>query len=193
MYGGCGAVLCQNCESKESTVHVTKIVNGQKTEFYLCEECAAGRSDLEFPDLELPLKGIIGGKMPLHQFFSGLLGKGALGDPGVVPRGTAELQCPACGLSYAQLGQIGCFGCDRCYEVFGDHLLPLLRRLHGNQKHIGKIPARAGSHAKIKKEIEGLRQELQKKVREEDFEEAVRLRDIIRGLEGRLSGGEGGD
>lgn len=183
-------MLCQVCESKESTVHLTKIVNGKKTEIFLCDECAAGREDLEFPDIEFPVKGSLEGKMPLHQFFSNLMGNAPLGGSGMVSRGAPALQCPACGLSYAQFGQIGCFGCDRCYEVFGDNLRPLLRRLHGNQKHVGKIPARAGTHIKTKREIERLRQEIKLKVQEEDFEEAARLRDEIRQLEGKLFGGE---
>ena len=67
--------------------------------------------------------------------------------------------------------------------------LPLLRRLHGNQKHIGKIPARVGSHVRLKKDIERLREELQKKVAEEAFEEAAVLRDKIRKLENKISSG----
>jgi protein arginine kinase activator len=51
---------------------------------------------------------------------------------------------------------------------------------------MGKIPARAGSFVRIKKEVEKLREELQRKVAEEAFEEAAELRDKIRKLEGKL-------
>jgi protein arginine kinase activator len=34
-------MLCQNCNEKEATVQLTKIVNGEKTELHLCEDCAA--------------------------------------------------------------------------------------------------------------------------------------------------------
>jgi protein arginine kinase activator len=42
---------------------------------------------------------------------------------------------------------------------------------------------------KLKKEIERLREELQKKVAEEAFEEAAVIRDKIRKLENRISSG----
>ena len=42
-------------------------------------------------------------------------------------------------------------GCDQCYSVFGNYLEHLLRRIHGNTQHLGKIPNRAGADIKLKK------------------------------------------
>ncbi len=173
-------MLCERCGKKAASVHVTKIINGNKTELYLCDNCAKEKGE------EISFEG----KFPLHQFFSGLMGfVPPGGSETVVPTGYSGIQCPGCGLTYTQFGQIGHFGCDQCYEAFGKNLVPLLRRLHGNQKHMGKIPARAGSFVKIKKEVERLREELQRKVAEEAFEEAAELRDKIRKLEGKISSG----
>lgn len=170
-------MLCEKCGKKAASVHVTKIINGHKTELYLCDTCAREKGG------ELSFEG----KFPLHQFFSELMSFVPPGDSeAVAPTGYSGLQCPGCGLTYTQFGQIGRFGCDQCYTVFGKNLAPLLRRLHGNQKHMGKIPARAGSFVRIKKEVERLREELQRKVAEEAFEEAAELRDKIRKLEGKL-------
>lgn len=178
-------MLCQKCGKNNATVHVIKIINGNKSEVYLCEGCAREKSELE-----LPLEG----KFPWQQFFSGLMGFAPGGSAeGILPAGQVRLQCSGCGLTYAQFGQIGRFGCDLCYESFGEKLLPLFRRLHGNQKHMGKIPARAGADLKLKKKIEQLREKMQKKVMEEAFEEAARLRDEIRKLEQSLSGGGDGN
>ena len=33
-------MLCNECEKNNATVHITKILNGVKTESHLCEECA---------------------------------------------------------------------------------------------------------------------------------------------------------
>jgi protein arginine kinase activator len=57
---------------------------------------------------------------------------------------------------------------------------------------MGKVPHRAGADVKIKREIENLRQELQKRVAEEAFEEAAKIRDEIYRLEGsgQQKGGE---
>ncbi len=173
-------MLCERCGKKVASVHVTKIINGNKTELYLCDTCAREKGEnISFE-----------GKFPLHQFFSGLMSFFPSGDAdAMAPSSYSGLQCPECGLTYAQFGQIGRLGCDQCYEAFGENLVPLLRRLHGNQRHMGKIPARAGSFVKAKREIERLREKLQRKVDEEAFEEAAELRDKIRKLEGEISSG----
>lgn len=33
-------MLCQECNKRPATLHFTKIVNGEKTEFHICETCA---------------------------------------------------------------------------------------------------------------------------------------------------------
>ena len=172
-------MLCQKCSKKNASVHLTKIINGSKSEIYICEDCARENGELDFP---------MEGKFPLYQFFSGMMG---ITTPesaeAVMPVEEAEMQCAACGLTYAQFGQIGRFGCDRCYDSFDRNILPLFRRLHGNQKHMGKIPARAGTHLKLRKIIDQIKLELQKKVMDEDFEAAAELRDQVRALEKKLA------
>lgn len=34
-------MLCDNCKQNEATVHMTRVVNGKKTERHLCNVCAA--------------------------------------------------------------------------------------------------------------------------------------------------------
>ena len=33
-------MMCQECQMRPATVHITKIVNNQKSQIHLCEECA---------------------------------------------------------------------------------------------------------------------------------------------------------
>ena len=88
---------------KNASVHVTKIINGNKTELYLCESCAREKGETEIS---------FEGKFPLHQFFSGLMGFFPTGgSETVVSKGYSGLQCPVCGLTYTQFGQVGRFGC----------------------------------------------------------------------------------
>ncbi len=174
-------MLCEKCGKKNASVHVTKIINGKKTEYYLCEDCAREKGEMEIP---------WEGDFPLQHFFSGLMEfLPAGGSEAVAPKSYSGLQCPACGLTYTQFGQVGRFGCAQCYEAFEQSLTPLLRRLHGSQKHRGKIPVRAGSHVQLKREIEQLRQKLNEKVAAEAFEEAAVLRDKIREMESESADG----
>ena len=168
-------MICQKCGKNNATVFVTKIINGKKSEVYFCEYCAREKGELENP---------IEGNFPLHQFFSGMMGliPGG-GSESLLPQTQKGAQCTDCGLTYAQFGQIGRFGCDQCYDAFGEQLSALFRRLHGNQKHMGKVPVRAGSGIRLKREIAKLREKLHKKISQEAFEEAASLRDQINELE----------
>ena len=175
-------MLCQECGKANASVHVTRIINGKKTETYLCEDCAKEKGEFEFS---------FEGKFPLHQFFSEIMGLIPAEDSSSYISTHSENQCSACGLSYAQFGQIGRLGCDKCYEAFGERLLPLFRRIHGNQKHMGKVPARGGARLKIKQQIEHLREKLRQKIEEEAFEEAAQVRDELRKLEQQIEPGGG--
>lgn len=31
---------CEECGKRQATLHLTKIVNGEKTEYHICEQCA---------------------------------------------------------------------------------------------------------------------------------------------------------
>lgn len=174
-------MFCQECGKKVATVHVTKIINGAKTELYLCEDCAREKSELDFH---------FEGKFPLQQFLTGFMNLG--NQESQVASAPAKLQCPKCGLTYTQFSQIGRFGCKECYSTFSDYLGPLFRRIHGNHKHVGKIPQRAGKYFSLKRKIESLRYELQGCIQREEFEEAARLRDTIRQLEEKVQT-EGGE
>jgi len=179
-------MLCQACGKNVASVHVTQIVNGNMTEVYLCESCAREKGEIDFT---------FDGKFPLHKFFSGFLGiTPPIGMETARKAFPGGMQCDSCGLTHAQFDQIGRFGCSNCYKAFGSALIPLFRRLHGNQKHMGKIPARAGADVRAKKELESLRNEMQRKIAEEAFKEAAQIRDKIRAMEnGTPSGGEQGE
>lgn len=167
---------CQECGNNPANLHFTKIVNGEKTEFHLCESCARDKGDV--------LPGTTNG-FSIHNLISGLLNF----DPqfkNPVGVSAKPLHCEECGLSYAQFSKMGRFGCSSCYKYFQDKLDPLLRRIHGNTVHVGKVPARSGSDIQTRREIERLKAELQMCISREEFERAASLRDRIRKLENKV-------
>lgn len=176
-------MLCEDCHKKPATVHLTKIVNNNKIEKHLCEQCAR-----ESEEMNLSFEP----KFSFHHLLTGLLGtEGSAFVPGEGNAQESNVQCGNCNLTYPQFCQIGRFGCSQCYEAFGSRLNPLLKRVHGSSTHNGKLPKRVGGAVRLKKQIEQLREELQKKVTAEKFEDAAKLRDEIRELQKGLSG-EGG-
>jgi protein arginine kinase activator len=171
-------MLCPECGKRPATIHYTKIINGHKTEFHLCEVCAQEKGEY--------MPGFSNG-FSFHQLLSGLLNFETSSTSGAHDSYNSQaLRCPNCGLTYNQFSKIGRFGCGDCYKTFHDRLDPLLRRIHGHSSHHGKIPARAKGELKIKRQLEKLKEQLALKVKAEEFEEAARLRDQIRALQERL-------
>lgn len=167
-------MLCQDCGQKQASLHFTKIINGDKTEFHLCDSCAREKGEL--------LPGSVNG-FSIHNLLSGLIDFEPSMGKGATPPPTTSLQCKECGLTYSQFSKIGRFGCSHCYQAFAQRLDPLFRRVHGHTTHIGKVPTRSGGKIKVKKEIQQLKHELQQTIEQEEFEKAAKLRDQIRQLE----------
>lgn len=164
---------CQNCHLKPATLHFTKIINGEKTEMHLCEECAKNKGDF-----------IYGPKtFSIHNLLSGFLNfdnpvKTHTINPFV------RLKCEKCGMTEEQFAKIGRFGCAQCYETFDVKLDPLLKRVHsGNDTHSGKIPKRGASDLHIRKKIALLKETMQDYIEREEFEKAALIRDELRSLE----------
>jgi protein arginine kinase activator len=176
-------MICQECNKKPATVHFTKIVNGEKSEFHLCESCAREKGEAMY--MQAGYMSPAG--FSIQNLLGGLLNYGF---PGSIPTGQqTSLRCGTCGLTYAQFSQVGRFGCSDCYRAFSQQLEPLLRRIHGSATHTGKVPRRAGGVIRLKQDIEEMKRNLQRLVEQEKFEEAAVLRDKIKELEQQLRRG----
>lgn len=163
-------MLCDICHKKEATVHLTEIVNDKISKMHLCEDCAREKGE----------------EMESHFGLSDLLaGLADFGGQKEVS-GAKNATCSGCGFSLSEFQRIGRLGCPKCYESFSEQLIPLLRRIHGSDKHMGKLPIRSTGTSKISrdaKELNDLKIKLQKAIEQEAFEAAAELRDKIRSLE----------
>lgn len=160
---------CMFC-NKTATVHLTDIVNLQKREAHLCEECARERNLLPAsPAPNIDLKALMALLAP-----SVALAAGASAGT-VAP---TETRCPECGLTYATFKAEGRLGCPHDYDAFRPVLEPLLERVHRDVQHAGKQPAATRKAA----QLDELRSQLKTAVANEDYERAARLRDRIRDL-----------
>jgi len=164
---------CQFCKTASATVRCTEIINGKKSEMFLCMECAE-KQGLNNPLAGLPeiftkiLENILGEEIKEAQ-------KGRKSEK---PR----RRCGACGATLAQFEKTGLLGCPECYTYFEDEIKVLLRRIHGSNQHIGNRPRSRRATAPVKK-LPELQRELQQAVKDERFERAAELRNMIRDLE----------
>lgn len=153
---------------------MTKVVNNEKTELHLCEQCAREKGEMHFsiePDFSI------------HQLLAGLLNYGGVGTPDLEPAVEQPVTCSVCGSTYEEFTRSGRLGCSHCYEEFESQLEPVIRRVHGASTHTGKAPLRTGKALQVKREISTLKTQLQAAVAREDFERAAQLRDQIKALE----------
>jgi protein arginine kinase activator len=156
-------VICQEC-GQPATVHLTEIANGKKKVKHFCPECAEKQELLK--QQQLNLTAIVQSMIGQHV--------GAQADE------LSRLTCPSCGIKYMEFKAAGRCGCPLDYQVFREPLLPLLERIHRGSRHVGKVPPHALLHAALQTELRDLRQQLRNAVEQEAYEEAARLRDLIR-------------
>lgn len=175
---------CEECGKRPATLHLTKIVNGEKTEYHICEHCAKEKGDMFTGFNNFGINQLLAG---LLNFDPLIKKEGAGSKEGTIGAPAKPLRCETCGLTYAQFSKSGRFGCSDCYTFLGDRLDPLFRRIHGNTQHIGKVPERTGGKLRIRKELEQLKTALQQYVAREEFEKAAEIRDRIRALEQKIA------
>jgi protein arginine kinase activator len=161
-------MLCEHCHENQANVHITQVVNGKRIDLNLCESCyqkEAGKFSV-----------LVQQDFNFHNLLAGLLlpGAGEAQEPAA-----PGAQCRECGQTYADFGKLGQLGCAKCYEYLTGQLEHVLRRIHGNTAHVGKVPRRTGGLVRVRKEVVLLRNRLQDAIAREAYEEAASLRDEI--------------
>ena len=177
---------CQNCGENEANFRYTEIINGVKKEIALCDECRQ-KLGLQGLDFNIPID--------FSSFFGDFLNE--YDESSVFPMlaKPKQLKCDSCGMTYDQFMKEGKFGCSNCYSIFDTKIEPILKRIHGESKYVGRKGkvSKAPVHNEenkiedVKNEKEqtlaDLKKELKKLIKEEKYEEAAIIRDKIKTLE----------
>ncbi|MFZ5753919.1 MAG: UvrB/UvrC motif-containing protein [Bacillota bacterium] len=170
-------MYCQKCEQRPATVHITHFINGKKQETHLCEICAQEEQiSIGIPQIAFNTFNDF-----LGSFFT---------QPAVTDKKINVEACPACRTPYHKIAERGRVGCSECYRHFSLQLDPLIKKVHGNNTHTGKIPKRMGESFRLKRELEELKEKLKSAVEREEYEKAAGIRDRIKELEKEMDGGE---
>ena len=181
-------MLCQKCNKNEANVKYTEIINGEKKEMMLCEECSH-KLGLDNINFNMPID--------FSSFFGGFLEDEDYNSPEFMPlfQNIKELKCDNCNMTYDEFINQGKFGCEKCYDVFSDKIDSILKRLHGSNKYVGRKALKNSLENektdKIEKsenkdiingkenKIEILQKELKKAIADERYEDAAKIRDEI--------------
>jgi protein arginine kinase activator len=158
-------IRCEVCNEHEARIHVTDVLGAgepgapyQFTEQHLCHQCAAHVGLPHVPN-----------KPQIHHIWQ------LLGQVQKSPKADTSATCPDCGMTLAEFRSKGRLGCPRDYEVFAEHLEPLLERIHNASEHVGRVPGGVRARA-----ADDLEQALEAAIEAEDYERAAELRDLMR-------------
>lgn len=176
---------CENCGKNEANVKYTQVINGEKKQMFLCEECSEklGINDIHF-NMPISFTSF------LTDFFDDM------NDVSIMPSlgGISKLQCKKCGLTWDDFLHTGKFGCSNCYDDFELKIDPILRSLQGATSHIGRLgEVKEGNEVKQNlddkinsnensnlSKIEKLKQDLKQAIKEERYEDAAKIRDELK-------------
>ena len=175
---------CQSCHKNPAQLHFTNVQDNRMTEVHLCRKCAEERGLVAMPTPP---------KFSIADLLANMVDQMSTTEEDRV----GPVQCPTCGMHYSAFKETGRLGCPDCYAAFSSKLKPLLRKIHGSTRHVGKAPARYDeTNVSPARMLQRLHDELQRAVEREDFESAAEIRDRIKGEERRQAaatrGGGGG-
>lgn len=182
-------MLCQKCNKNDANVKYTEIINGQKQEMMLCEECSH-ELGLDSINFNIPID--------FSSFFGGLLEDEEYNGEEFMPlfKTVKELKCNNCNMTYDEFINQGKFGCPDCYNVFSSKIDSLLKRIHGSNEYIGRKEINSANNRKKQEvkdntnksisnedsKLEKLQQDLKKAIADERYEDAAKIRDEIQKL-----------
>jgi protein arginine kinase activator len=161
-------MVCDICNKNHATIHLTEIVDNKVVETHICQDCA--REKAKALNEHLHLSGFVGG---LAQ------------NEDVRDEKEKKVVCSFCGYRYADFKMKGRLGCGHCYEAFRRQLVPLIKKIHGSIRHVGKVPHNLDQRASVDTELKEIRARLKRAIQLEEYEEAAALRDELKKLENK--------
>jgi protein arginine kinase activator len=153
---------CDGCGDPVARIRVYQTRGSDFSELWLCGGCAESL-------------GVEGGEPAFAPTVSEILG--------VSVGGTPNRACPACGTKFRAIRQSGRVGCAECYRTFRSRIQYLLEQTGFSEPHAGRYPIRLGAFKRLLVDREKLRERLDKALSEENYEQAVTIRDQMRSLE----------
>ena len=183
-------MLCDNCGNREANVRYSENINGRKKELQKSEECSK-KLGIENIDFNMPID--------FSSFFGGLLEDFGTNDFMPLFNEVKQLKCDNCGYTFEDIVNTGKLGCENCYSVFENRLDPIIKKIQGSNKHVGRTGKIIDSKISEKinnkdsktennkdvSKVEKLQNDLKKAIKEEKYEEAAKIRDEIKKIEGK--------
>lgn len=172
-------MLCEHCHEREAVINITQVIDQEKKVLNLCTECAQKLG------MNSPLFDI---SKVFGKLIASILGEYLKTQKKEPNAQDDSKRCSQCHISWNEFEDNRLLGCPNCYSEFHDELKILLRRLHGNNQHVGKnMPVYSETELFKKQDLSQLQKKLDHAIQIEDFEKAAVLRDQINEIKDKLS------
>ena len=160
---------CKLCFKEEPTHLFRCIIGNTSTDLFLCSEC---------------IKKVAGNSEPLGLIGEEIISEdNALGLNEDVVRNMIGMQCSNCGTSLEEVGGLGKFGCESCYELFSDLIATADMKIDEKEK---KLREKVGGNFEKTIEcgkIEVMKRQMDRAIKMEKYEDAAKIRDEIQQIE----------
>ncbi len=188
-------MLCDNCGKREANVRYSENINGRRKELNLCEECSK-KLGISHMDFSIPID--------FSSFFGEFMEDFATPEFMPLLNEIKALKCNNCGSTFEEIANTGKLGCGNCYDVFEERLDPIIRRMQGANRHVGRVGKVIDSkidekitnqsiqkekkpnpleNNKKEEQLQKLQEQLKQAIKEEKYEEAAKIRDEIKRIE----------
>lgn len=157
---------CERCGKENGIIYVTRLSEGVLREVQLCESCFREESQVELSEVQ-----------SANHMLSALLD--AVSQSPLQVGWIKTTSCSRCGMTYGLFREMGKMGCSECYHTFGSRIETALQNWHGHKVHRGKSPKMSQNALGLKVRRQAMQEQLAKAIKEEHFEEAARLRDLL--------------
>ena len=186
-------MLCENCGKREATVRYSENINGRKREMNLCEECSEKLGITQKMDFSIP-------SLDFSNFFGSIL-EDFNNDSFMPILGEMEqTKCNSCGSTFEDIINTGKYGCPNCYDTFSERMDPIIKKLQGANRHVGRLGKISDNNQKFnnkdskdvetnkktsnkeENKLDKLQNDLKQAIKDERYEDAAQIRDEIKKL-----------
>ncbi|MEI0540058.1 excinuclease ABC subunit B [Brachyspira pulli] len=160
---------CDICGKEKAVLHIQEIIGSERHQINICKDCENNGNIIE-KCIELEFNNI-DAVFPNYRSLPSKKRKKKIPDTNKV--------CKVCGYSLADFLKTSIVSCPKCYEHFRTDLGKVIKKIHRENKHIGKISNKNRSYRDIEVQIEKYKEEIELLKKIEKYEEAALIRDKL--------------
>ncbi len=163
-------MICEICKKKTAVFHIQQIIGEDVYEMHLCRDCAS-RNGIS--------KGGNSFDFSFSKLLTGFIRNSALPEKSI----NESEKCSTCGTKVSEMEKDGQVGCPNCYASFRSSIAANISMNGSYIFHTGKLPVRLKAYKTILIDKENLKKELEEAVINEEYENAVIIRDKLTNID----------